>query len=178
MRFRLVLVALILVLPGAAVAQRDPDGALDRAASVIAGRDVHVVCLEVGDDGYPGRVGAWGYVFMVGDNEFMSEEVCDGVAAIAAHDMSVPLWKQALGALVLTHESFHLNRRVRDPGSEARTECRAVKNVARTVKLLGGSDVLQEVLLPYELAVHWRAAALMREYYYEPCVVPNFWPPE
>jgi hypothetical protein len=171
------LVALILAMPGAAVAQRDPDATLDRVASSIAGRPVVVVCLEEGDAGYPGDYGAWGYVYLWGDNEFMATEVCDGLYALS-HNASVhnvPDWKQALGALVLTHESFHLNQQVKEPGDEARTECRAIKNVQRTITLLGADEGTYERLFPYLLALHWRIAARIQEYYYEPCKVPNWW---
>jgi hypothetical protein len=176
-RFGVLVACLVVVLPGAAVAQRDPDALVDSVASAIAGREVHVVCLEEGEPGYPADMGAWAYVYLWGDNEFMSEEVCDGLYALA-HNVPAPLWKQALGVLVLAHESFHLNRDVKEPGDEARTECRAIKHAARTVRLLGGDDETYERLFPYLLALHWRIAAKAREYYHEPCRVPNFWPDE
>jgi hypothetical protein len=167
-------VALILVLPGAATAQRDPDATFDSVASLIAGREVHVVCLEDDEPGSPATVGAWGYVYLVGDNEFMAPEVCDGLSALEG-GAAAPDWKQALGALVLTHESFHLNQQVKEPGNEARTECRAIKNVRRTILLLGGDDGTYERLFPFLLALHWRIAARAQAYYYEPCRVPNWW---
>jgi hypothetical protein len=174
LRLRVALVALILAMPGAAVAQRDPVALLDSVASSIAGRPVVVVCLDEGDAGYPGDYGAWGYVYLWGDNEFMSQEVCDGLLALTGGPPAA-LWKQALGVLVLTHESFHLNQHVKQPENEARTECRAIKNFTRTAGMLGASNEDAERLLPFALAIHWRVAAKAREYFYEPCKVPNWW---
>jgi hypothetical protein len=159
-----------------AISGLDPDTVLSGTASTIAGRDVFVVCLRKDEPGYP--YGAWGYVYLWGDNEYMAEEVCDGLHALIAEDSSVPAWKQGLGVLVLAHESFHLNQGIKEPESEARTECRAIKGFDRTVKLLGRGDADVERLLPYALAIHWRIAALAPEYFWKPCNVPNFWPPD
>lgn len=163
-----------------AISALDPDVVLSGTASTIAGREVFVVCVRKGEPGDQTMAGAWGYVYLTGDNEYMSEEVCDGLHALSSvneNDRSAtPNWKQALGALVLTHESFHLNQAVKDPGSEARTECRAIKNFARTVRLLQDDVRVAQTLLPYALAIHWRIAAKVKAYYWEPCSVPNFWP--
>ncbi len=156
---------------------------LSGVASRFAQRPVEVRCYEPGertdDPRYfdPSLIGAWGYVW-IGDNvENMAPEVCEGALAIADPASSVAAWKQALGALVIAHESYHLRLNLGNRGNEAATECRAIRHFKYTVQFLGGSPSLAERLLPYALSIHWRIAARYPEYYQESCVVPNYWPP-
>lgn len=151
------------------------DPRLNAVASTIAGHPVTVGCYAPDEFGSPASMGAWGYVYIGGDYEFMDEQVCQGALAIVTHDPRVPWWRQAVGALVLTHESFHLSLTAPDPGNEARTECRAVNNAGQTIRKLGGNDLLVGVLMPYVLAVHWRVAARYRAYYMEGCKGPWWW---
>ena len=123
---------------------------LEPVASEISGRPIAVLCYRHGEPGDPLLWGAWGYVDLMRPTINLSKEACEGALAIANGDMSVPLMQQALGALSLTHESYHLNiglpfaRRA----SEAQTECRAVKRVRQTMVDLGASQGLADVLLP------------------------------
>jgi hypothetical protein len=149
---------------------------LEPVASAIAGRPLTVVCYRHGEAGDPLLWGGWGYVDLMRPTINLSKEACDGALAIANHDMSVPLIEQGLGALSLTHESYHLNiglpfaRR----GSEAQTECRAVKRVRQTMIDLGASQSLADILLPWSLAVHFKKTTLSRSYDWPGCRVPVF----
>jgi hypothetical protein len=149
---------------------------LEPAASAIAGRPLAVLCYQHGEPGDPLLWGAWGYVQLFRATINLSKEACDGALAIVNRDMSVPLIEQALGALSLTHESYHLNlglpfaRR----GSEAQTECRAIKRVRQTLLDLGASEGLADILLPWALAVHFKKTTISRSYDWPGCRVPVF----
>ena len=149
---------------------------LEPVASEISGRPLAVLCYRHGEPGDPLLWGGWGYVDLMRPTINLSKEACEGALAIANGDMSVPLIQQALGALSLTHESYHLNiglpfaRRA----SEAQTECRAVKRVRQTMLELGASQSLADVLLPWALAVHFKKTTLQRSYDWPGCRVPVF----
>ncbi len=151
------------------------DPRLNAVASRIAGHAVTVGCYERGEPGSPYAKRAWGYVYMGGNYEYLDQAVCDGAIGILDHDYTIDSWKMAVGTLVLTHESFHLNARVINPDSEAKTECRAIRNTGRTIRWLGGDNTLVGQLIPYALAIHWRIAALFQDYYLPTCRVPNWW---
>lgn len=154
----------------------DKADALEPVASLIAGIEIDVVCYEPGADGDPLLDDSWGYVYLFWPQEHMSKDVCDGAYAIG-HGGGAPEWQQAVGALVLAHESFHLKQSLSwaQRASEAQTECRAIKRFRQTVLDLGGSVALADRLLPYALAVHYRLARLVDEYWHEPCKVPWYW---
>ena len=145
-------------------------------ASAIAGRPLTVLCYRHGEPGDPLLWGAWGYVGLFSSTVELSKEACDGALAIVDEDLSTPLVEQALGALSLTHEAFHLKldlpftRRA----SEAQTECRAVKRVRQTMLELGASAALADQLLPWALAIHYKKAALSEAYDWPACRVPVF----
>jgi hypothetical protein len=145
-------------------------------ASAIAGRPLAVLCYRHGEPGDPLLWGAWGYVDLFSSVVNLSKEACDGALAIVDRDVSTPLIEQALGALSLTHESFHLDldlplaRR----SSEGQTECRAVKRVRDTMLDLGATPALADVLLPWALAVHFKKVALSKAYDWPGCHVPVF----
>ena len=149
---------------------------LEPVASEISSRPLAVLCYRHGEPGDPLLWGAWGYVDLMRPTINLSKEACEGALAIANGDLSVPLIQQALGALSLTHESYHLNiglpfaRRA----SEAQTECRAVKRVRQTMLDLGASQGLADVLLPWALAVHFKKTTLSRSYDWPGCRVPVF----
>jgi hypothetical protein len=149
---------------------------LEPVASAIAGRRLSVICYRHGETGDPLLWGAWGYVDLMRPAINLSKEACEGALATGSGDMSVPLIEQALGALSLTHESYHLNiglpfaRRA----SEAQTECRAVQRVRQTILDLGASQGLADVLLPWALAVHFKKTTLSRSYDWPGCRVPVF----
>jgi hypothetical protein len=179
-------VAILLLLAAAAVAatgrpaQARPfvsaEPGLEPVASEIAGRPLRALCYRHGEPGDPLVWGAWGYVALFQSTINLSQEACDGALAIAEHSVGTPLIEQALGALSLTHESFHLKldlpfaRRA----SEGQTECRAIKRVHQTMVELGATPALADELLPWALAVHFKKAALSKAYDWPGCQVPYF----
>lgn len=174
--------AFLAVLAAAAVAAAaaqatTTDPRLDTVASKIAGHPVQALCYERGETGDPFEwFGAWGYVWM-GDTATLNlaAEVCDGALGILNHDPAVPYWKQALGALVVTHESFHQRLNMGDRGDEAATECRAVRHFRFTVQFLGGTPELATDLQAYALAMHYRLAWTFPQYGLRGCKVPWWW---
>jgi hypothetical protein len=149
---------------------------LEAAASAIAGRPLTVLCYRHGEPGDPLLWGAWAYVALFSSTVNLSDEACNGALAIGDHDLATPLVEQALGALSLTHESFHLKldlpfaRRA----SEGQTECRAVKRVRQTMLELGATPALADELLPWALAVHFKKTTLSKAYDWPGCRVPIF----
>ena len=149
---------------------------LEPAASAVAGRPLTVLCYRHGEPGDPLLWGGWAYVDLFRPTVNLSKEACDGALAIANRDMSVPLIEQAVGALSLTHESYHLNldlplaRRA----SEGQTECRAIKRVRQTMLELGASPGLADVLLPWALAAHFKKTTIAPRYDWPGCRVPVF----
>jgi hypothetical protein len=150
---------------------------LEPVASAIAGRPLTVLCYRHGEPGDPLLWGAWGYVGLFSSVINLSKETCDGALAIGDGDVSTPLVEQALGALSLTHEAFHLKldlpfaRRA----SEGQTECRSVKRVRQTMLELGATPELADELLPWALAVHFKKTTLSRAYDWPGCRVPVFY---
>jgi hypothetical protein len=144
-------------------------------ASKIAGQTLEVRCYEHHEADDPLDSGAWAYVYLASPVVYLSKESCDGALALASGSMA-PLWQQALGALTLTHEAYHLKlalplwRR----GSEAQTECRAVKRVRQSIVELGASEALADAVLPWALAEHFKLTGLAPEYDWPGCLVPVF----
>jgi hypothetical protein len=174
-----VLVAALLT--GSAHAQplstRAPE--LDGVASAISGEDIQVRCWtdEQDLDAIPGT---WGWVYLNAPVVYLEPRPCAGALAIVDGGM-LPLWQLGLGALTLTHESYHLKfslpywRRA----SEAQTECRAVKRVRQTMVDLGASQELADAVLPWSLAEHYRYTSISEEFVWSHCRVPvfaDFWP--
>jgi hypothetical protein len=149
---------------------------LDTAASAIAGRPLHVLCYQHGEPGDPSLFGAWAYVDLFRPIINLSKEACDGALAIVNRDETVPLIEQAVGALSLTHEAYHLDldlplaRRE----SEGQTECRAIKRVRQTMLELGASQDIADALLPWSLAAHFKKTTLSKKYDWPGCRVPVF----
>ena len=154
---------------------------LEPVASAIAGRQLTVACYRHGEPNDPWHWGAWAYVNLFDPVVNLSQEACDGAVAIVDGDVSTPLIEQALGALALTHESYHL--RLELPflrrASEAQTECRAVKRVYQTMLDLGATTALADELIPWALAVHYKETSMSDTYDWPGCRVPyfsDFWP--
>jgi hypothetical protein len=177
----LVVVALAATgRPAAAQPLVTAESRLAPVASAIVGRPLTVLCYQHGEPGDPLLWGAWGYVGLFGSTVNLSKEACDGALAILNRDVAIPLIEQALGALSLTHESFHLNldlpfaRR----SSEGQTECRAIKRVRETMLGLGATPGLADALLPWALAIHYKKAQMSKAYDWPGCrvrVFASFW---
>jgi hypothetical protein len=167
--------------PAAARSLASVEPRLAPVASEIAGRPLTVDCYQHGEPNDPWQMGAWAYVDLFESTVNLSQQACDGAMAIVDGDVSKPMIEQALGALTLTHEAFHL--RLTLPfarrASEAQTECRAVKNVYQTMLDLGATSALADELMPWALAVHFKVASLSDRYDWPGCQVPyfsGFWP--
>jgi len=181
---RLALVLLLLATAALAATARPAaarplfnlEPRLEPVASEIAGRPLTVTCYRHGEPNDPWQWGAWAYVGLYDSTVNLSQEVCDGALAIMEQDVTTPLIEQALGALALTHESFHL--RLALPfarrASEAQTECRAVKRVRETMLELGATSGLADALMPWALAVHFKEMSLSAAYDWPGCQVPYF----
>ena len=175
-----------LLLPVSALAFTT-DSRLNKVAQIGHKQEVHVQCYKDMEADDPKIFGAWGYTKFMDDHTiYMTDEPCQGALAILNHSDKTPLWMQALGALVLDHESFHLRLDLGgNPGiwgshptgrwNEAATECRAIRHFMYYVHFLGGSDALAMQLQPYAWAIHWREVAVFPEYNLSGCNVPWWW---
>ena len=76
---------------------------------------------------------------------------CEGALAVGSTE--VPEWKQALGVLVLLHESFHL-RRWRWRRDEGKVECQAMVYFKEAAVQLGATPDEAHDLYAYAIALH------------------------
>ena len=104
---------------------------------------------------------------------------CSGPSSARARGVGsadVPLWQQALGALVLTHEAFHL-RHWRFRRNEGKVECQALANFRDATQRLGATAAQAEELYPYALALHDYKVRLFPQYRDPKCVILPWDPP-
>jgi hypothetical protein len=116
----------------------------------------------------------WAYTHVREDYTVLGPVVCGGALGIGSAD--VPLWQQALGALVLTHEAFHL-RHWQFRRNEGKVECQALANFRDATRRLGATAAQAEELYPYALALHGYKIRLFPEYRDPNCVIPPWAPP-
>jgi hypothetical protein len=167
-------VFLVLVLTPGARAYDTPT----RLAEVA-----HVYSLGVGevrcasstewDADFASSVG-WAYTNIRDEYAVLGPRVCTG--ALNVGSPTVALWQQALGALVLTHEAFHL-RRWRFRRNEGKVECQAMVYFTDAAQRLGATAAQAESLYPYALALHAYQARLFPRYRDPECVIPPWTPP-
>lgn len=117
---------------------------------------------------------AWAYTNVRDEYTVLGSRVCAG--ALGVGTANVPLWQQALGALVLTHEAFHL-RRWRFRRHEGKVECQAIVHFKDAAHRLGASEAEAENLYPYALAFHAHPLRLFPQYRDAGCVIPPWAPP-
>jgi hypothetical protein len=143
----------------------------------------HVYSLGVGEVRCPSRAEwdedwassfGWAYTNVREDYTVLGPVVCTGVLGVGSFD--VPAWQQALGALVLTHEAFHL-RHWRFRRIEGKVECQALVNFRDAVRQLGATALQAEDLYPYALALHDYKVRLFPQYRDPTCVIPPWAPP-
>ena len=143
----------------------------------------HVYSLGVGevrcasraewDADFASLVG-WAYTNIRDEYAFLGPGVCEG--ALNVGTANVPLWQQALGVLVLTHEAFHL-RRWRFRRNEGKVECQAIVYFNDAAQRLGATAAQAEDLTPYALALHAHQVRLFPAYRDPKCVIPPWAPP-
>ena len=114
------------------------------------------------------------YTNMRDDYAVLGPLVCEG--ALNMGNPAVPLWQQALGALVLAHEAFHL-RRWRFRRNEAKVECQAIVHFKDAAGRLGATAAEAENLYPYALALHAHKVRLFPRYRDPRCLIPPWNPP-
>ncbi len=143
----------------------------------------HVYSLGVGEVRCPSREEwdqdwassfSWAYTNVRDDHTVVSPVVCEGALGVGSAD--VPLWQQALGTLVLTHEAFHL-RHWRFRRNEGKVECQALANFRDATRRLGATAAQVEDLYPYALALHDYKVRLFPQYRDPKCVIPPWAPP-
>ena len=116
----------------------------------------------------------WAYTNVRQDFTVLGPVVCAGALGVGSAD--VPAWQQALGALVLTHEAFHL-RHWRFRRNEGKVECQALANFRDATRRLGATAAQAEDLYPYALALHDYKVRLFPQYRDPKCVIPPWAPP-
>jgi hypothetical protein len=176
------LVALCAVAAALLAAGVPPVRAYDRppllegVASVFALGPAEVRCPSMeewtrdpiwGTEPNPQR--AWGYTDMLNEHVVLHPALCAG--ALAVPDATVPAWQRATGVLVVIHEAYHL-RLWKWRRSEAKVECRAIRDFRAGAELLGASPELANELLPYALAAHARMVRLFPDYRARHCKLP------
>ena len=143
----------------------------------------HVYSLGVGEVRCPSRAEwdedwassfSWAYTNVREDYTVLGPVVCAGARGVGSAD--VPLWQQALGALVLTHEAFHL-RHWRFRRNEGKVECQALANFRDATQRLGATAAQAEELYPYALALHDYKVRLFPQYRDPKCVILPWDPP-
>ena len=143
----------------------------------------HVYSLGVGRVHCPSRMEwdqdwassfSWAYTNVRDDYTVLGPVACMGALGVGSAD--VPLWQQALGVLVLTHEAFHL-RQWRFRRNEGKVECQALVNFRDATQRLGGTAAHAEDLYPYALALHRYKVRLFPQYRDSKCVIPPWSPP-
>jgi hypothetical protein len=143
----------------------------------------HVYSLGIGevrcasraewDADFASSVG-WAYTNIRDEYAVLGPAVCEG--ALNVGTANVPLWQQALGALVLTHEAFHL-RRWRFRRNEGKVECQAIVYFKDAAQRLGATPAQAHDLYPYALALHAHQTRLFPHYRDPKCVIPPWAPP-
>lgn len=119
---------------------------------------------------------AFGYAYtnLVDAYAVLSPLVCAGAKGVGSS--RVPAWQQALGVLVLVHESFHL-RHWRWRRNEGKVECQAMVYFREAAVLLGATDAEAYDLYAYALALHFYKVSVFPEYGDRSCRFAQWSPP-
>jgi hypothetical protein len=167
-----VLVVLVLA-PSASAYETTPKLAEVAHAYSLGVGEVRCASSAEWDADFASSVG-WAYTNVRDEYAVLGPRVCAG--ALNVGTANVPLWQQALGALVLTHEAFHL-RRWRFRRNEGKVECQAIVYFKDAAQRLGATPAQAEDLYPYALALHAHQVRLFPAYRDPKCVIPPWAPP-
>ena len=117
----------------------------------------------------------YAYTNLRDDYAVLSPVVCNGALGVGTD--AVPDWEQALGVLVLVHESFHLRhwlwRR-----HEGKVVCQGMVYFREAAVRLGASVEHANDLYAYAIALHAYKLAVFPQYRDRACRVPAWRPPE
>jgi hypothetical protein len=116
----------------------------------------------------------YAYTHMRDDYAVLSPQVCAG--ALGVETARMPDWQEALGVLVLVHESFHL-RHWRWRRNEGKVECQAMVYFKEAAVRLGASAEHAHNLYAYAIALHQYKVNLFPEYRDRACRLPRWVPP-
>jgi hypothetical protein len=163
----LLTVAAACLLPAAASAQYE-DAKLGEVASVFAMTPVSVVCATAAEDPWHGF--AWGYVQLGVPVVHVDAYLCDAIVDVNSRRFGVR--RKALAVMVLVHEAYHL-RAWGGAGSEAETQCAAIRHVRYAAQFLGAPYMFAMRLR--DLAVDWhdQLTGQHGEYHMPDCKVPR-----
>jgi hypothetical protein len=117
----------------------------------------------------------YAYTNLVQDYAVLSPLVCAGADAVGS--TRVPGWQQALGVLVLVHESFHL-RRWRWRRNEGKVECQAMVYFREAAVALGATESEAYDLYAYAIALHDYKLKVFPQYRDRSCRLTPWAPPE
>jgi hypothetical protein len=118
---------------------------------------------------------SYAYTNLLGNYAVLSPAVCAGALGVGTAE--TPDWQEALGVIVLVHESFHL-RKWRWRRNEAKVECQAMAHFQDAAVRLGASLEHASELYPYALAMHSNLVRNFPEYRDRKCVLPVWNLPE
>lgn len=164
-----------LVLAGAAQAYERPAKLNEVAASYSLGvGEIRCPSQREWDADFASSFG-YAYTNMLDDYSVLSPLVCAGALGVASND--VPDWQQALGVLVLVHESFHL-RRWRWRRNEGKVECQAMVYFKEAAVRLGASGEHAHSLYAYAIALHMYKVSLFPQYRDRACKLTLWAAPE
>jgi hypothetical protein len=116
----------------------------------------------------------YAYTNLARDYAVLSPLVCAGARGVGSP--TVPASQQALGVLVLVHESFHL-RHWRWRRNEGKVECQAMVYFREAAAALGASEAEAYDLYAYAIALHVYKVSLFPEYRDRSCRFALWAPP-
>jgi hypothetical protein len=171
----ILLTLVVMLFLAARAAAYDVPGGLNEVAHVYSQGVGEVRCPSAAewDEDWASSFGL-AYTDVPKDVTVLGPLVCAGALGVGSAD--TPAWQQALGALVLTHEAFHL-RHWRFRLNEGKVECQALANFRDAARRLGATPTQAEDLYPYALAWHGYKLRLFPRYRDPKCVIPPWIPP-
>jgi hypothetical protein len=175
-RAAVVIAFAVVALAGAAGARgHESLERLNAVAAVYSVGSGEVRCPST-DEWSADSASSFGYAYtnLRDDYAVLSPLVCAGALGVgSAH---VPRWQQALGVLVLVHESFHL-RHWRWRKHEGKVECQAMVFFRDAAARLGATETEAYDLYAYAIALHLYKVNLFPEYRDRACRYAMWTPP-
>jgi len=170
----LVSALVVLCLPATASSYETPPQLNDVARVYSLGiGEVRCPTVAEWDADFASSFG-YAYTHMVREYAVLSPTVCQG--ALGVGTTAIPDWQQALGVLVLVHESFHL-RRWRWRRNEGKVECQALVYFREAAVRLGATVQHAASLYAYAIALHAYKVSLFPQYRDSSCRAALWSPP-